>query len=216
MALRGQRGGSGRGRCGVEPRRQPAPSSPGPRRQPAPPSGTTQSADQEWGTAPTEDRPSGAYYLLILLGWIAGLAGYLALRDRDRRMARRLLAGGIYTTVVYTAVAVVLALNTWGLPHLDRLHVRSSGTARDGGWTVGSPKHPGAVQFRPVIATSRPGTAGAPLCRPTRTNPGPGSATVICDTKRQTSYRLGPAALTGADVRRAQGEPNPSEPRDSS
>ena len=62
-------------------------------------------------------KPSKAWYLLpILLTWIGGIIGYLLMKDRDKKFAKRLLIVGIILAVVYViAVFVTGAIFLFGI-----------------------------------------------------------------------------------------------------
>lgn len=80
----------------------------------APLSGLDSTAPTSGKTAsdgPSFVRTSGAWWLLpIFLTWVGGLIGWLAVRERDRKKARRLLLLGIVTTVLLTALALLVSI----------------------------------------------------------------------------------------------------------
>jgi uncharacterized membrane protein len=59
-----------------------------------------------------QGRPNAAHYLLVLLGIVGGLVGYILVRDRDPQMGRHLIAIG---SVVTALGLVTVATFTVGL-----------------------------------------------------------------------------------------------------
>ncbi len=92
---------------------QPPPPPPPPASPPTPPPPPGGAAGQPgYQGAPTQAPPSGANYLWVLLGWIGGLIGYFTLKDRDPRMAKRILWIGIALSVVGFIFAIIVWLLT--------------------------------------------------------------------------------------------------------
>jgi hypothetical protein len=64
-----------------------------------------------WGqTTGTVKHANSWYFLSVLLGLIGGLAGFLAVRDRDSTLAQRLLILGIPATLVYVTLLSMITL----------------------------------------------------------------------------------------------------------
>ena len=56
-------------------------------------------------------KPSKLWYLLpIFLTWLGGIIGYILVKNRDQKFARRLLIVGLILTAVFIAIGVILFL----------------------------------------------------------------------------------------------------------
>jgi hypothetical protein len=56
--------------------------------------------------AETINKPSKLWYLLpILLGIIGGIVGYIAIKDKDRKMAKNLLIIGVAILIIQTILS---------------------------------------------------------------------------------------------------------------
>jgi len=51
-------------------------------------------------TSVIKNKPSRAWYLLLMLGFVGGILGYLVLKNDDRKMARKMLIFGIVVQVL--------------------------------------------------------------------------------------------------------------------